>query len=177
MVLALKGFTPHTGSVGFTSPRTTGWILATPLVFKLLVSGVPLQDLSFTVSISRSIVQPLALISANLAVHPCQMTPLGPGSFSIHQGCKYPQTYSILDLSLVLSPYKLICEISLKYLTLRPVFLVALTPGRKPYSGACPGQFALDVAYEPDRSISHCFLPEFLAKNQSPGNPSPVIHV
>ena len=32
-----------------------------------------------------------------------------------------------------------------------------------------------DVAFEPDGSVSLRFLPEFLAKNQSPGVPSPVI--
>ena len=32
-----------------------------------------------------------------------------------------------------------------------------------------------DVAFEPDGSVSLRFLPEFLAKNQLPGVPSPVI--
>ena len=35
IVLALKGFTPHTGSVGFAGPRTSRWILATPLVIQV----------------------------------------------------------------------------------------------------------------------------------------------
>ena len=65
IVLALKGFTPHTGSTGFAGPRTTRCILATALVLKLPIAGVPLQDLSFSVSIPSSIVQPFAPISVN----------------------------------------------------------------------------------------------------------------
>ena len=34
-----------------------------------------------------------------------------------------------------------------------------------------------DVAFEPDGSVSLRFLPEFLAKNQIPGEPSPVIFI
>ena len=176
IVLALKGLTPHTGSTGFAGPRTTRCILATALVLKLPIAGVPLQDLSFSVSIPRSIVQTFALISVNSValiseIHPCQMT-LSIGTWFVQRpsGMQVPPDVLHLGLSLVLSslrlsPHELIREISLQYLTLRPVFLVALTPGRKPtqlhalsslssmWHMSQRDLFTADVAHEPDGSI------------------------
>ena len=127
IVLALKGFTPRTGSVGFAGPRTTRGILATPLVFKLPIAGVPLPDLSFSVSIPRSIVQPLARISANSAVHPCQMI-LSIGTWFAQRPSGMQVSPDVLHIgpslvlsALRLSPYELIREVSLKYLTPSPL--------------------------------------------------------
>ena len=55
------------------------------------------------------------------------------------------------------------------------VFLVALASGRKCSEVHALSGLPLDVASEPDGSFSLRFLPEFLAKNRSPGDPSPVI--
>ena len=110
------------------------------------------------------------------------LSPWGPGAFSVHQGCKYPQMFSSLDLSrvlsaLLLSPYELVREISLYYLTLRPVFLVALTPGHKPTQvhalSSLPSMWHMS---QMDLFPTVSF-PEFLANSQSPGDPSPVVHI
>ena len=82
--------------------------------------------------------EPFARISANLTVHPCQMT-LSIGTWFVQHPSGMQVSPDVLHIgpslvlsALRLSPYKLILEISLKYLTLKPVFLVALSPGRKP---------------------------------------------
>ena len=86
------------------------------------------------------------------------------------------------DLLLVLSalwlaPYEPIREIPLKFLTLKTVFLVALASGQRCSEVHALSGLPSDVASDPDGSFSLSFLPEFLAKNQSPGDPSPVIHI
>ena len=135
-VLALMGSTPNTGPFGFAGPRTTRWTPATPLVFRLLISWRSSPQIFLSQHLlSRSIMQPFALLSANSVVHPYQMTP-SFGSWFVQRPCKEPQTYSIWDLFLVfsalrLSPYNPVREISLKCLTLRLVFLVALASGRR----------------------------------------------
>lgn len=84
------------------------------------------------------------------------------------------------DLFLVLAslrepPYEPIHTTSLKLLTLKTAFLIALASGRR-----CSEVHALsgipdDVAREPHGAFSLRFLPDFLAKNQSPDAPSPSI--
>ena len=86
------------------------------------------------------------------------------------------------DLFLVLSalclaPYEPIREISLKFLTLKTVFLVALASGRRCSKVHALSGLPSDVASELDGFFSLRFLPKFLAKKQSPGDPFPVIHI
>ena len=95
---------------------------------------------------------------------------------------KSPRRIPSWDLFLVLSalrlpPYEPLKQSSLKHLTLKTAFLVSLASGRR-----CSEVHALsglpgDVAFEPDGSMSLRFLPDFLAKNQLPGSPSPVISI
>ena len=72
---------------------------------------------------------------------------------------------------------KWVKQSSLKHLTLRTAFLVFFAFGSR-----CSEMHALnglpnDAAFEPDASMSLCFLPHCLAKSQLPGFPSPVISV
>ena len=93
-----------------------------------------------------------------------------------------PRKLPAWDLFLVLaslrcSPYEPLSSANLKHLTFKTAFLITLASGRRAseingLSGS-PG----DVAREPDGSFSLRFLPEFLAKNQSPQDPSPVIRI
>ena len=71
-----RGLLLPTGPAGFAGPRSTRWTPTTPLIFRLLISwrSSPQTFLSQRL-LSRSIVQPFALLSANLVVHPCLMTP------------------------------------------------------------------------------------------------------
>ena len=91
-----------------------------------------------------------------------------------------PRCTASWDLFLVLSALRLatyepIREISLKFLTLKTAFLVALAFGRRCSEVHALSGLLSDVASEPDGSFSLRFLPEFLAKNQTPEDPSPVI--
>ena len=93
-----------------------------------------------------------------------------------------PRRLPSWDLFLVLSslkesPFEPLYSSDLKALTLKTVFLIALASGRRAseichLSGLCQ-----DIAREQDGSFSLRFLPEFLAKNQSPCDPSPVIRI
>ena len=95
---------------------------------------------------------------------------------------KSPRRTPSWDLFLVLSalrlpPYEPLKQSSLKHLTLKTAFMVSLASGRR-----CSEMHALsglpsDVAFEPDGSMSLRFLPDFLAKYQLPGSPSPIISI
>ena len=77
--------------------------------------------------------------------------------------------------SLRLPPYEPIESCELKFLSYKAAFLVALASGRR-----CCEIHALkygSFAREPDGSISLRFLPEFIAKNQPAGLPSPPIFI
>ena len=77
--------------------------------------------------------------------------------------------------SLRLPPYEPIESCDLKSLSCKTAFLVALASGRR-----CSEIHALknsSFAREPDGSISLRFIPEFIAKNQPAGLPSPPIFI
>ena len=74
-------------------------------------------------------------------------------------------------------PYKPLSSISLKWLTIKTVFLVFLASGRRGSEVHAFSAMDLDIAFEPDGSISIHFLPEFLAQNQQPGITSPVAFI
>ena len=91
-----------------------------------------------------------------------------------------PKRVPSWDLFLVLAalrlpPFEPIRETPLKFLTLKTAFLVSLALGRRSSEVHALSGLPKDIAYEPDGSISLRFLPEFLAKNQAPGDPSPIL--
>ena len=93
---------------------------------------------------------------------------------------KSPRRIPSWDLFLVLSalylpPYEPLKRSSLKHLTLETAFLVSLASGRRCSEVHALSGLPSDVAFEPDGSMSLQFLPDFLAKIQLPGSPSPVI--
>ena len=95
---------------------------------------------------------------------------------------KSPRRTPSWDLFLVLSalrlpPYEPLKQSSLKHLTLKTTFLVSLTSGRRCNEVLALSGLPSDVAFEPDGSMSLRFLPDFLAKNQLPGSPSPIISI
>ena len=93
-----------------------------------------------------------------------------------------PRKLPAWDLFLVLaslrrSPYEPLSSANLKDLTFKTVFLVMLASGRRASEINGLSGLPIDVARDPDGSFSLRFLPEFLAKNQSPQDPSPVIRI
>ena len=93
-----------------------------------------------------------------------------------------PRRLPAWDLFLVLAslrnaPYEPLSAAALKDLTLKTVFLITLASGRRASEVNGLSGLAGDVAREPDGSFSLRFLPEFLAKNQSPLTPSPVLKI
>ena len=93
---------------------------------------------------------------------------------------KDPRRAPLWDLFLVLSyltgpPFEPLKSLCLKNLTLKTVFLVMLATGRR--SSEIKGLSGLpkDVLVGPDESYRLNFLPDFLAKNQTPGSPSPTL--
>ena len=86
------------------------------------------------------------------------------------------------DLFLVLnslkgSPYEPLAKAELKFLSFKTLFLIALASGRRMSEVTNFSGLAGDIAREPDGSFTLKFLPEFLAKNQRPGDPSTVIRI
>ena len=93
-----------------------------------------------------------------------------------------PRRVSAWDLFLVLNalrqePFEPLVSSSFRFLMLKTVFLVSLASGRRCSEVHGLSGLPSDVAFEPDGSVSLRFLPEFLAKNQVPGEPSPVIFI
>ena len=68
-------------------------------------------------------------------------------------------------------------QVSLRNLTWKASFLVALATGRRASEVLNFSGILGDVATERDGSISLCFLPEFIAKNQIPEQRSPSVSV
>ena len=79
--------------------------------------------------------------------------------------------------SLQKDPYEPLSSISLKWLTLKTVFLVFLASGRHGSEVHAFSGMDQDIAFDPNGSISLRFLPEFLAKNQQAGATSPVVFI
>ena len=93
-----------------------------------------------------------------------------------------PRRVPAWDLFLVLQalrrePYEPLSSNAFRFLTLKTVFLVTLASGRRGSEVHGLSGLASDVAFEPDGSMSLRFLPDFLAKNQSSGERSPVIFI
>ena len=96
------------------------------------------------------------------------------------KAARVPRRIPAWDLFLVLAalrrpPFEPLRDISLRHLTWKTAFLLTLASGRRgsevhAISGASP-----DIAFERSGALSLRFLPEFLAKNQTPGSVSPVL--
>lgn len=98
------------------------------------------------------------------------------------QDASSPRRVPSWDLFLVLAslrstPFEPIKQCSLKHPTWKTTFLVALVSGRRCSEVHGLSGLPSDVAYEPDGSMSLRSLPDFLAKNQSPDSPSPVMSI
>ena len=78
---------------------------------------------------------------------------------------------------LIKAPFEPARKAHLRDLTRKAAFLVALASGRRCSEVNGLSGIPQDIGYEKDGSISLRFLPEFLAKNQIPGVPSPVINI
>ena len=86
------------------------------------------------------------------------------------------------DLFLVLEslrspPFEPLHSASLKFLSWKTCFLVSLASGRRCSEVSNLSGLPADILWEKDGSVSLHFLPEFLAKNQSAGSPSPVVSI
>jgi hypothetical protein len=84
------------------------------------------------------------------------------------------------DLFLVLAflggpPFEPLESASWSDLSMKVLFLVCLASGRRVSEVHGLSGLSSDVAFEADGSVFLRFLPEFLAKNHVPGNPSPVL--
>ena len=95
---------------------------------------------------------------------------------------RVPRRVPSWDLFLVLAslreaPFEPLGTADFSFLTYKTVFLVALALGRRSSELASISGLPGDVSREPDGSISLLFLPEFLAKNQNPCDPSPTLFV
>ena len=91
-----------------------------------------------------------------------------------------PRRLPAWDLFLVLSslretPYEPLFSSDLKSLTCKTVFLIALASGRRASEVCNLSGLSSDIATQQDGSFVLKFLPEFLAKNQDPSDPSPFI--
>ena len=90
--------------------------------------------------------------------------------------CPSWDLFLVLD-SLEDSPYEPISKANLKNLAFKTLFLISLASGRRLSEVNNLSGLAADIGREPDGSFSLRFLPEFLAKNQKPGDPSPIIRI
>lgn len=95
---------------------------------------------------------------------------------------KAPKFIPKWDLAVVLDflkgkKYKDNKLLSFDLLTYKTVFLVALASGRRASEITNLSGIEGDFSRAPNGSISLRFLPEFLAKNQRPGDPSPTISI
>ena len=68
-------------------------------------------------------------------------------------------------------------QASLRDLTAKTFFLVTLATARRVSEVHALSGLMSDVSFLPDGSVHLVFLPEFLAKNQGAGDPSPVIRI
>ena len=99
-----------------------------------------------------------------------------------NEEARSPRRFPAWDLFLVLRslkvfPYEPISGSELKFLSFKTLFLVALASGRRMSEVTNLSGLPKDISKDPDGSYSLKFLPEFLAKNQRPGDPSPSIRI
>ena len=93
-----------------------------------------------------------------------------------------PKRLPAWDLFLVLAslreaPYEPLFSADLKSLTCKTVFLIALASGRRASEVCSLSGLGPDIATQRDGTYILKFLPEFLAKNQNPSDPSPSISI
>ena len=93
-----------------------------------------------------------------------------------------PKRLPAWDLFLVLAslrepPYEPLFFADLESLTHKTVFLLALASGRRASEVCHLSGLGQDIAIQQDGSFILKFLPEFLAKNQTPSDPSPSIRI
>ena len=93
-----------------------------------------------------------------------------------------PRRVPAWDLFLVLvalrlAPFEPLASAELKFLYWKTAFLVSLASARRDSEVHGLSGLARDISWEPDGAVSLRFLPEFLAKNQVPGSPSPTIFI
>ena len=98
------------------------------------------------------------------------------------RSARAPRRFPAWDLFKVLEflrgpPFEPLKEASFENLTKKTLFLVTLALGRRASEVAGLSGLIADVSFEFDGSMSLQFLPEFLAKNQIPGDPSPTLFV
>ena len=97
-----------------------------------------------------------------------------------NRDARAPRRLPAWDLFLVLAslreaPYEPLFSSDLKSLTCKTVFLIALASGRRASEVCNLSGLIKDIATQQDGSFILKFLPEFLAKNQDPSDPSPCI--
>ena len=93
-----------------------------------------------------------------------------------------PRRIPSWDLDLVLSYLKgpsfvPLNSLNLKQLTIKTAFLLALASGRRVSEVNHLSGLPKDVGLDPQGAYVLHFLPDFLAKNQSPGSPSPSLTI
>ena len=93
---------------------------------------------------------------------------------------KSPRRTPAWDLFLVLAslrstPFEPLSSCSLKYLSWKTAFLIALASGRRCSEVSHLSGLPADILWLKDGSVVLHFLPEFLAKNQTPGSSSPSV--
>lgn len=95
-----------------------------------------------------------------------------------HSRTRVPAWDLRVVLHYLMSPqFEPLCDASLRSLTLKTAFLLALASGRRASEVHALSGLQHDVSYERDGSASLVFLPEFLAKNQNPSDVSPIVSI
>lgn len=95
---------------------------------------------------------------------------------------KLPSRTPAWDLKVILeflksAPYNDLKFVNYDKLTMKTAFLVALASGRRASEIINLSGLPKDVSHSPDGTITLRFRPDFLAKNQKPGEQSPVISI
>ena len=95
---------------------------------------------------------------------------------------KSPRRTPAWDLFVVLSalrssPFEPLTSCTLKFLSWKTAFLISLASGRRCSEVSNLSGLPADILWHRNGSVSLKFLPEFLAKNQSPGCASPSITI
>ncbi|XP_076459331.1 uncharacterized protein LOC143292702 [Babylonia areolata] len=100
---------------------------------------------------------------------------------SLSHACKSLRI-PLWDLFLVLqylrkAPFEHLAIAPFMLLSMKTLFLISLASGRRCSEVHALSGITQDIAFESDGSISFRFLPEFLAKNQTPSTPSPILFI
>ena len=122
-----------------------------------------LRQLGHTLDFSSSIVHD---VIRGAAVNRARLAPCVPkwDVFLILAFLREPRFEPLVDATLV-------------NLTYKTVFLVTLATARRISEVNAISGLPSDIAFLPDGSLELRFLPDFLAKNQAPGDDSPVVSI